>query len=317
MRPIEEWDEEYVVGDIANLAESENFERKESAKVRDRETLAKAICAFANAGDGILAFGVRDARSGGGLDDGVEQLNGREPIDSWVNALIPKLLHPPIENCRARFIPISTLGRGRGVLAVQVPLSDRRPHWSTEGPKEVAYLRVGEHSAPMRLQTLLDISTRGAACIGEIGNIEIGPSFDFLPPRPPVTGLPSLGITPIFRVKGGPICRTWALEMVLQSPVPDESLYSDPDFGSTEGGRFGSTYFNHGDAPLFPGKWTRLRPVTLNPQESNDERELIMRLFLESSIPVQSAWKLIPSLPVQDHIFEAIPLFQNRTVPLE
>jgi hypothetical protein len=317
MLPIEEWDEKYVIEQVAKFSESENLERKESTKAKDRETIAKSICAFSNGGDGMLVFGFLDAKSGGGLDEGVEQFNGREPIDSWANALIPKLHHPPIENCRARFIPIATMGTGRGVLVIQVPLSDRRPHWSTQGSKEVAYLRVGEHSAPMRLQTLLDISTRGAACVGEIGKIEIGPSYDYLPPTPPATGLPSLGITPFFRVKGGPLCRTWALEMVLQSPVPEESLHCDRPFGSTDDATFPTTYFKHGDDPLFPGKWTQLRPVTLNPKESKDERTLIVRLFLESSIPVQSAWKLIPSQPVEEYIFKAEPLFKNRTVPLD
>ena len=292
--PIEEWDEQYVVQEIANMRESDAFERKGSASMNDRVMMAKEICAFANAGDGILVYGLND---GGGFDTGVPDHIGKQSLQSWADAIIPKLHHPPIENCSVRFLSTAVQGQGRGILAIFIPLSERRPHWSIQDSKEVPYLRVGEHSAPMRLQTLLDITSRGSSPVGQIGELQFVSPFGVMAgpamPDPGKAGL--MGVVPSFRVKGGPVCKTWAVEMSLERSSQHEGflvLTEDPR-GTIDRVQSGSSYFRQGDGVLFPGRWTRLQGVNVTIDNITHTRQFVVTLFLESAIPVQSVWRIV------------------------
>lgn len=300
MRPIDEWDEGYVLAEIEDIKkapETEVFERKASAAPFDREKMAKEICAFANAGDGMIVYGALDAKDGGGIDAGVEAMNGRQPIQSWVEQQIPGFHHPPIETCKVRFIPMTNkLGTGRGVLAIEVPLSDRRPHWSRLGKVETAYLRVGEHSAPMRLQTLLDISSRGTAPFGEIGDFELHPwtGLDLDESTFRKTKFNGVILTPSVRVAGGPICSTWGLEMVLTSSVSEQDNFmsSVRSTAKVDRGNGFVSIFRLGEQVLFPGRWTRTPTETLILEPVDAQRNLRVTLFLESAIPIHRDWKI-------------------------
>ena len=289
MLPIEYWDEIYVLDEIANAAECENFERHVAAALTDGETLAKDICAFANAGGGILAYGLNDA---GGLDAGISDSIGNQSVASWVAALIPKLHHPPIENCQVQFVPISNLGQGRGILAIHVPLSDRRPHWSIHGPREVPYLRVGVHSAAMRLQTLFDLSSRGSAPFGEIG--ELGTR---LTSAMAAAGEVAIAIALKIRVASGPMCKDWGVELILSTPVSEADRFvplsqKSPGFDLEQGHLLS---FIRGEELLFPGKWTRIGRDLVLRKDVQEERHLSARLFLESAVPIHGHWLIVPS----------------------
>jgi hypothetical protein len=266
MKPIDEWDQAYVLSDVQNAHESESFERKASVALSSREALAKEICAFANAGEGTLVFGLVDD---GGLDAGVEDHVGREPVQSCVEKVIPTLHHPPVTNCKVRFIPISDLAVQRGIVAVSIPLSDKRPHWSTQGGQEVAYLRVGEHSARMRLQTLLDISSRGAAHSIEIGDVHLEASGQVgkstgIGESGEVTNIDKpIWISASVRVSSGHICHVWGVDIALTSDRPDDMLFDAENPGAVRKQNGQQTYFAQGVEPLFPGRWTRSPPVNL------------------------------------------------------
>jgi hypothetical protein len=324
MRPIDEWDEQYVLSEIANAPESASFERKASLAFGStgpaKAEIAQEICAFANSGEGFIVYGVKEPKDGGGIDGGIAGTIGRQAVDSWVSALIPKLHHPPIVNCVSRFIPMQNMGGGNGVLVVFVPLSDRRPHWSTQGaPPEIPYLRVGEHSAPMRLQTLLDISGRGSAPFGEIG---ANPGFDEF------QDAQFLGrwIRPTFRVAGGPVCQTWGLEIQLKGVAADalDKAHQDSAEIHRDSEENVSTYFTVGNTPLFPGRWTAARPVKLLLSRPTDlqwgigqvpKRRLRISLFLESAIPVHSEWEI--SWAPDDQGFEFVHRIHNRTASID
>jgi len=128
------------------------------AAVGDRDKIAQAACAFANAGGGFIIFGMKDAQNGGGFDQGVEPIhnNSREPVKSWIEKLTSTLLEPALVGCQAKFIPVSGLPDQRGILVLQVPESDPRPHW-VRGGREEAHLRVGEHSDRMARRTFIDL----------------------------------------------------------------------------------------------------------------------------------------------------------------
>src|SRR5687767_15090554 len=104
--PIEQWDLD-TVREVAAPAfdESLELEKKASAKFdvstkaaanETKAELAKQICAFANAGGGFIVYGAKDAKSGGGLDGGIDDLVGNQPVKDWVESLAPKLVHPPV-----------------------------------------------------------------------------------------------------------------------------------------------------------------------------------------------------------------------------
>ena len=126
------------------VEESRELERKASEKftvntdgrVTDdtRAAIAKQVCAFSNADGGLLIFGIRDAKDGGGIDGGVPSTIGREPVKDWAEKIIPKLLHPSVAGCEAKFIEYTPARSG--ALVIRVPPSENRPHWTIENGQE-------------------------------------------------------------------------------------------------------------------------------------------------------------------------------------
>src|SRR6201995_4310988 len=130
MRPLDEWDAAYL-DEVATMDETASLEKKSSLGFDQKKELTKAeiakqVCAFANSGEGYIAFGFKDKDKGPAwLDDGIDEYVGKQAGKDWVEALIPKQHQPPIEGCEARFIrhPMHHMP-GKGVLVVAVPLSE-------------------------------------------------------------------------------------------------------------------------------------------------------------------------------------------------
>jgi hypothetical protein len=95
------------------------------------------------------------------------------------------------------------------VLVLNVPSSDRRPHWIKDN-QQTAYLRVGEHSAPMGRQTFLDIATRGSTPKAQIKGLGI---LDCHPPGD--TGAKQFGFDPLVRLERGPVTELWCMQLTL------------------------------------------------------------------------------------------------------
>jgi hypothetical protein len=168
-----------------------------------------------------------------------------------VEQAIPTLVIPPPVAFQARHIHIPEHHAPRyGVLVVEVPASDRRPHWIREQGKDVPYLRTGEHSSPMSLQTFLDISSRTAASagvirgLGQVGGAELEQH----------TGLWCFRFNPIVELVTGPPCELWSLEVRLLPPGRGEFRVT---------GQCNATVIEptavtfHGVRPLFPRAPTR------------------------------------------------------------
>jgi Putative DNA-binding domain len=274
LRPLNEWDDAYL-SEIDASDEKALLEKKQSAGFNP-DIIAKQVCAFANAGGGFIVFGMKDKKDGGGLDSGIPGSKGREPIKAWVEKQIPDLHEPPIVGCEARLI--ERLGchvSGNGLLVIHVPSSDRRPHWVKAS--EEAYLRVGEHSAPMRIQTILDISSRGVtptAIIEDIGII-----------GPPSGNGREFSFNPLVRVESGPVCRVWGFQITVPQGV-----------GEFRAGGNGRTMRPNellidGVDPLFPKRSTRVGRSTfgliLRLPPKSSECVLSASLHVESSFPVE------------------------------
>jgi hypothetical protein len=176
--PFDKWDEN-TLDDIAASEETNLLEKKASPKFRQKpdgsvlhetvEEIARQVSAFANSRDGYIVFAVdHPSRS---LDAGVPGRvgqGGRIPIKEWAEQVIPTSVHPHYHDCTARFLRkpghhgVDSNGIELGVLAVYVPLSNARPHSIQKNSGDVAYIRAGEHSAPMSHQTLLALGARAA-----------------------------------------------------------------------------------------------------------------------------------------------------------
>lgn len=280
MRDLNEWDRDYVLSKVAE-PESSVFERKASTSLNDKTEIAKQVCAFSNAGEGYLVYGVT---ADGKLDEGVPNKVGkgsREDIKDWIEGLIPKQHHPPIIGCEARFMHFDEHADGRGVLVVRIPLSDRRPHW-TVAP-EIAYLRVGPHSAPMRQQTFLDLSSRSTAPLAEITDLWVETPFILSGDR-----MHEGRIRPIVQVTSGPMAMNWGVEVSLrdglgtlatEGPAEEKKVHQvSPQLVTAMGLE-----------PLFPGRPTHAFKsrvqcqIRLNNLRLDDV--LRVSLFVESTVP--------------------------------
>jgi hypothetical protein len=155
---------------------------------------------------------------------------GGQAAKAYVEAEVPKLVIPPVNNCQARWIHVSGHNQpGFGALVVFVPLSPYRPHWVLENNREVPYIRAGEHSYPMRLQTFRDILTRGEAGEAEIESLGIKE-------RPRQYGASGwkCHLNPRVRLLSGPICPLWSVELTATKDVgwfetpPGDAVLAEP-----------------------------------------------------------------------------------------
>jgi hypothetical protein len=259
--PLADWTEEYVK-EIASREEGFDLEKKASNKFdpenNKRETqneLAKQVCGFANASSGVLIYGVADD---GTFEQGVPEdgtvAGGRSRLTAkaWVEQAIPALVIPSLAEFQARHIHIPGHHRPKyGVLVVEVPASDRRPHWIIKEGKQVPYIRAGEHSCPMSLQTFLDLSSRTTASagvisgLGQLGQAELDPN----------TRLWLFRFNPLVELITGPPCELWSLEIRLGAneqgefrvPGPCNATVVEPN----------AITFN-GVRPLFPRSRSRV-----------------------------------------------------------
>jgi hypothetical protein len=291
--PLADWTEDYV-REVAARPEGVDLEKKardkfdpEGSKAKTQAELAKQVCAFANASSGILVYGVADD---GTLDAGVPEDGtvaggrSRQSAKAWVEQVIPTLVIPPPSDFQARHIPIpGHHAPGYGVLVVEVLASSRRPHWIIEQNKEVPYIRAGEHSLPMTLQTFLDISSRTAASAGVIKGLgQFGGGE-----RNQQTGQWLFRFNPIVELLTGPPCELWGLVVRLlgkgEFRVPGSCNATSPEPGYVT---------IHGARPLFPRVPTRACQITI-------EASLPLDFEVEVCLSVGAAHPVIEKLTFQ------------------
>jgi schlafen family protein len=286
MRPLQNWDQAYLNNEIIPADESSWLEKKAETlwqlnsggeiEGRCRQELAKQICAFSNAGDGFVVYGIDKSKR---LDAGVPLAVGRTPIKEFVEGYIPQLCYPPILGCTATTIQVSGHhAADRAVLVLSIPLSESRPHWSSVCNEEVAYIRAGEHSAPMRLQTLLDISARGSTWHGEIVAAN--------PIRSPSkrNGCTTHHLLPKVRLLSGPVCERWGFELSVVSG--NVELYADHYDGTHDDEKMRVYYL--GSEPLFPHRMTYVpTSIQVSVADGSAEIALMATLYLGSGRPIE------------------------------
>ncbi len=89
------------------MGEHDYFERKSGAllaKENYRDSLGKAVSAFANSGGGHLVLGVQDD----GIFDGVDEFHkaGRTKTRDWLEQIIPNLVIYPLKDFRVHEVAL-------------------------------------------------------------------------------------------------------------------------------------------------------------------------------------------------------------------
>jgi len=294
MRALDDWDEAYVQDEIQPSTECAWLEKKSSAKLiaegaskpgnSSKDELAKQVSAFSNSGQGFLVYGIHDK---GNLDNGVPQTIGKQKVTEWVEAMIPSLVYPPVTECATKLIAMPNHhSQDRALLVVSVPLSERRPHWVVGS--DVAYIRAGSHSLPMRLQTALDMASRGTASQVEIECVRA------IEMKTAQSGCNSFRLRPMVRLVSGPICRVWAFEMKVISgnarfipATPKMKLYDAEHI------------YLLGESSLFPGRSTPVTDdaVALQMSAAGD-LEITATIYAESAQPVRRSFSTTDIYPL-------------------
>ena len=127
-----------------------------------RQTLSKAISAFANSGGGTLVFGLANPINIWRVDDGgVSTTIKRPSTREWLEDIIPNVVDPPLRKFNvyaiSRSSPTSQIVDGRAIFAIHVPDSEQAPHQATDNRY---YGRVAGKSRPLSHRFVLDILSR-------------------------------------------------------------------------------------------------------------------------------------------------------------
>lgn len=257
MEPISQWDADYVRTVVLPDVENVSLEKKASEKfaltTRDKlngdsqAELAKQICGFANSGDGFIVYGITDDNE---LDAGVLNKVGGQSTKDWIEANAARLVYPPLTSIQAREIEIPGCHQlGHCVLAVSVPLSERRPHWVTE-QRDLAYIRAGAHTQPMRMQSVLDIASRRG---GSSAEISLRPMQS-----PSMHGGSYIFHVDLFvRLISGTMCEHWSLDVrAVGQLVKFTVQMSGPNSPVKAANKFGISVVTND--PLFAGRETRV-----------------------------------------------------------
>ena len=127
-----------------------------------RESLSKAISAFANTGGGVLVLGLQNPDDAWRVDDGGVLLNikGRSTRE-WLEDVVPELVELRLQRFNVYVvrptISDSQIGADRGVFLVDVGDSDDAPHQAQD---HRYYARVGGKSRPIGHRLVADIFNR-------------------------------------------------------------------------------------------------------------------------------------------------------------
>lgn len=296
MEDISHWDADYLQAEVLPSVESAAIEKKAEGKfafttlgkVAGETTaeLAKQVSGFANSGTGFIVYGITNDNK---LDIGVPTHIGRQPIKDWVEAIIPKLVYPELTTCEAVQIRVPNHhAADRCVLAVQILLSEKRPHW-TLSPNEIAYLRAGSHTVPMRPQSLLDIASRQGGSAADI----------FTKPNqtPNFSGVNYTYHMDFYaQLLHGRVCHNWSLDLRVIGPRAHIGiLASGPEMPIKTSSR--TTVSIEVAAPLFASRLTRVpvQPIAIHWEKRNsDDREITLEatLYLDSGFSVTKRFGL-------------------------
>jgi hypothetical protein len=125
--------------------------KRESSKLdldkEDRRALGESLSGFANAVGGLLVIGVETERPDG-VDRAcaIRHIENLEQVADRYRAYLPDCVSPPVSG--ARVVGLDA-GNGTGVILVDVPRGDARPHMSMAPSHQRYYRRSADRFVPM------------------------------------------------------------------------------------------------------------------------------------------------------------------------
>lgn len=135
-----------------------------------RNTLSKAISAFANSGGGYLLLGINNSTytvDDGGVDRNIKKCGTRE----WLEDIIPSLVEPSLPSFNVIEITSEQIEEisnpSRAIYVIELPDSPAAPHQANDMKY---YGRIGGKSKPLPHRFVMDI-------LGRRKNPEITPQF--------------------------------------------------------------------------------------------------------------------------------------------
>jgi hypothetical protein len=162
MKPVKEWKEadldELHTGQIMESASLEYKDsRALSNTIHHKKEMFKDVSAFANAGGGILIYGMREHdHLPIGTDDGVDPTVIRR---EWIENILSTNIEPPVEGLVIQPIILASKGTGNVAYVLDIPAAkSRSPH---QGPEHKYYRRRNFSAEPMEDSEVRDLMRRG------------------------------------------------------------------------------------------------------------------------------------------------------------
>jgi hypothetical protein len=166
LRPIAEWDEEYVKQLPIDEFDWLDFKANPWLNIRGGgclEELSKYVSAYANFDGGYLIIGVHDPRKKGAIviDGGVRVDLVQGGIDSWLEDKIPNLADATLNRLEVRALHAKESGSaitpGCCLIIIHVPASESAPHQATN---HKYYTRLSSKLSSLRHRAIMDIAGR-------------------------------------------------------------------------------------------------------------------------------------------------------------
>jgi hypothetical protein len=163
LKPIQEWDEDFVAGLPAGELDWLEFKASEKFAASDwRDEISKYVSAWANYDGGYIIFGVKDPRDGNPLEiDGGIAGNIKPNLATWIDQVVPSLVDPPLPKLTSWLISPkakdSRISSDHVLVVIHIPESPSAPHQASD---HKYYQRLGRKLSPLRHRAVMDIIGR-------------------------------------------------------------------------------------------------------------------------------------------------------------
>ena len=179
MKPLQEWDEAFLDRHFVQgkIQESNALDYKNSASLgkqsAERSELCKDTSAFANAGGGMIIYGINENKHDPtGIDQGVDIT---AITKEYVEDVLTSNIRPKIEDLEIKIVPLPSKGANRAAVVLRIGQATAlAPHQNELDNKY--YRRHNFKSEPMRDHEVRDAMRRSIAFGRQFGlawNIQV------------------------------------------------------------------------------------------------------------------------------------------------
>jgi predicted HTH transcriptional regulator len=164
MKPLQEWDEAFLDQHFVKgkIQESNALDYKDSRSLSKADTkeLCKDTSAFANAGGGMIIYGITEDKH---VPTGIDQGTDRTAITKeWIEDILTSNIRPKIEDLEIVMVPLPSKGPNQVAVVLRMgQATAMAPHQNEKDNKY--YRRHNFKSEPMRDHEVRDAMRRSIA----------------------------------------------------------------------------------------------------------------------------------------------------------